>query len=118
MGVSSNQVRIHGALPAVYVYASNHLVHPIVAWSDHTLQYQINEHEVDEVLRFALDTSRPNVAIQRRNVNRRGAMILTPALKWTGILCGEQPPSFSAASSIAWVFRPFSKIKCLIENRS
>ncbi|MFO0924636.1 MAG: CoA pyrophosphatase [Pirellulales bacterium] len=81
MGVSANRVKIHGVLPAVYVYASNHLVHPIVAWSDHTLQYQINEHEVDEVLRFALDTSRPNVAIQRRNVNRRGAMILTPGFE-------------------------------------
>lgn len=56
IGIPRAQVHVLGALTPLYIYVSNHLVHPTVAWIDHEPRFTPDPFEVAMVLEMPLHT--------------------------------------------------------------
>lgn len=54
IGVERQQIQILGQLSPLYIYVSNHLVHPTVAWIDHRPRFQPDPSEVAQILETPL----------------------------------------------------------------
>jgi 8-oxo-dGTP pyrophosphatase MutT (NUDIX family) len=54
IGVAATAIQVLGQLSPLYVFASNHLVHPTVAWIDHKPIFQPDPHEVALVIEMPL----------------------------------------------------------------
>ncbi|MCB0125441.1 MAG: CoA pyrophosphatase [Caldilineaceae bacterium] len=54
IGVVPEDVRVIGQLSPLYVFASNHLVHPTVAWINHRPHFQPDPREVAQLLEVPL----------------------------------------------------------------
>lgn len=56
IGVDRHHVHVLGELTPLYIYVSNHLVHPTVAWLDHRPHFTPDPYEVAMVLEMPLQT--------------------------------------------------------------
>ncbi|MEZ4679622.1 MAG: CoA pyrophosphatase [Caldilineaceae bacterium] len=54
VGVNRHQIHVLGQLSPLYIYVSNHLVHPTVAWMDHRPHFAPDPHEVAMVLELPI----------------------------------------------------------------
>jgi 8-oxo-dGTP pyrophosphatase MutT (NUDIX family) len=50
VGIQPAQVTVLGQLSSLYVFASNNLVHPTVAWSPQRPDFKLDPHEVDKLI--------------------------------------------------------------------
>ena len=54
VGIQPDQVAVLGQLSPLYVFASNNLVHPTVAWSAQRPTFLLDSHEVDKLIEAPL----------------------------------------------------------------
>lgn len=54
IGVAATAIQVLGQLSPLYVFASNHLVYPTVAWMDHKPLFRPDPHEVALVIEMPL----------------------------------------------------------------
>jgi len=54
IGVQAKHVQVIGQLSQLYVFASNHLVHPTVAWIDHRPSFRLDAREVAQLIEIPL----------------------------------------------------------------
>ncbi len=78
IGVQLDSITVLGQLSLLYVFASNYLVHPTVAWTPHRPTFAIDPHEVDKLLEVAL-LDLLNPLYQRREAwQLRGRTVQVP----------------------------------------
>lgn len=54
IGIDRSQVHVIGELTPLYIYVSNHLVHPTVAWLDQRPHFEADPYEVAMILEMPL----------------------------------------------------------------
>jgi 8-oxo-dGTP pyrophosphatase MutT (NUDIX family) len=78
IGVPASSIQVLGALHAVYVPRSNHMVTPVVAWLAQTPTYQSNPAEVAEVFHLPIHAVLGNDTLQIEERLVQGETIRVP----------------------------------------
>ena len=74
IGINFDQYEIIGELSSLYVFISNFLVYPYVAFANEELNFKIDVTEVDEVIQWPLElllqgTMTKNISVGNRKIN-------------------------------------------------
>ena len=78
IGVPASSIQVLGALHAVYVPRSNHMVTPVVAWLAQTPTYQSNPAEVAEVFHLPIHAVLGNDTLQIEERLVQGEILRVP----------------------------------------
>jgi 8-oxo-dGTP pyrophosphatase MutT (NUDIX family) len=78
IGIEPTEVDVLGPLTPLFVYASNYLVLPIVAWADHRPEFQADPYEVAALLETPLRRLLDPDALRRESWDLRGQAVQVP----------------------------------------
>lgn len=81
LGVSPDKIRPLGKLLPIYVFNSNFLVTPWVAWSTERPQFVASPDEVEQVIEVKVQQFQPPVQPQRIEISRPGIRFSAPAFR-------------------------------------
>ncbi len=84
LGVSSDDVRILGALSTLWVLVSNFVVHPFVGWIDRRPAFELDPREVDALVEVPLSAIRDPTRLHWTRRERDGHLIDYPYFDLAG----------------------------------
>jgi 8-oxo-dGTP pyrophosphatase MutT (NUDIX family) len=84
IGLPAEEVTVLGSLTPLYVSVSNFMIYPFVAWTAQKPKFEVNCHEVEELLFFPLKNHLQNPKVTLNEVQTISGKLMVPGIPCQG----------------------------------
>jgi 8-oxo-dGTP pyrophosphatase MutT (NUDIX family) len=84
IGLPAEEVTVLGSLTPLYVSVSNYMIYPFVAWTAQKPVFEVNCHEVEELLFFPLRSHIKNPTVTFTEVQTISGILKVPGIPFQG----------------------------------